>query len=218
MGKAPSKRSQVRRVPKRADYDRATISAILDEAIFCHVGLAGEGGQPFVIPMLHARVGDELYLHGATSSRLVRALGAGAPVCVTVTLADGLVLARSAFHHSMNYRSVVVLGTARLVEPAAERMAALEALVERLIPERWGDVRAPNPKELKATRVLAVPLDEASAKVRTGPPVDDEEDYALPVWAGVIPLRTETLDPVPDARMEDGTEVPGYVASWGRGA
>jgi nitroimidazol reductase NimA-like FMN-containing flavoprotein (pyridoxamine 5'-phosphate oxidase superfamily) len=214
MAEPASERTRVRRVPQRGAYDRATVEEILDAALICHVGIVDDAGAPVVLPMLHARVGDELYLHGASSSRLVGALGGGAPVCVTVTLLDGLVLARSAFHHSLNYRSAVVFGQARAVEPEEERLRALEAFVERLVPERWGDARPPNRRELKATRILAVPLHEASAKIRTGPPADDEEDYELPVWAGVIPLETVAGEPEPDPRMAGETPVPPYVAEW----
>ena len=212
MSRPGSGRVRVRRMPKRADYGRETIDAILDEALVSHVGLV-EGDQPVVIPMLHARVGDELYMHGASSSRLVRALGAGAPVCVTATLVDGLVLARSAFHHSVNYRSVVVLGSARTVEPEVERARALEAFTERLLPGRWADIRPPSDKELRATRVLAVSLDEASAKVRTGPPLDEEEDYDLPVWAGTVPVRTVRDAPVPDPLLPEGVPAPSHLST-----
>jgi nitroimidazol reductase NimA-like FMN-containing flavoprotein (pyridoxamine 5'-phosphate oxidase superfamily) len=209
----PSDRARVRRAPARADYDRATIDAILDEALVAHVGFAVDG-QPYVIPTLHARIGDEVYLHGSAASRMVTLLGAGVPACLTVTLLDGLVLARSAFHHSMNYRSVVVLGRARLVEGADERAAALEAFTERLVPGRWDEVRPPTRQELKGTRVLALALDEASAKVRDGGPVDDEEDYALDAWAGVVPLRLTRGEPAPDPRLRDGIAVPPSVESW----
>ena len=213
--RAPTDRTRVRRAPKRADYDRATIDAILDDALICHVGFVADG-QPYVIPTLHARVGDTVYLHGSTASRVVRTLAAGAPACLTVTHVDGLVLARSAFHHSMNYRSAVVLGTMRLVADRAEQERALEAFTEQLVPGRWEHVRPPSAKELKGTSVLALPLDEASAKVRTGPPVDDEEDYALPVWAGVIPLTLAPGTPQPDPRFdpEGATEPPDHVAQW----
>jgi nitroimidazol reductase NimA-like FMN-containing flavoprotein (pyridoxamine 5'-phosphate oxidase superfamily) len=171
-------------------------------------------GQPYVIPTLHARVGDVVYIHGSTASRMVRTLSAGVPACLTVTLLDGLVLARSVFHHSMNYRSVVVLGTARPVEGADERLAALEAFTERMVPGRWAEVRPPNRKELKGTQILALPLDEASAKLRTGPPVDDKEDYELDVWAGVIPLALKAGAPVPDERLRDGVRPSRAVTEW----
>ena len=210
---APSQRTRVRRVPARGSYDRETIDAILDEALISHLGFVHHD-KPVVIPMLHARIGDVLYLHGSSASRLMRTLASGAPVCATATLIDGLVLARSAFHHSVNYRSVVVLGQARLVEPEEERLRALELLTGRLVPDRWPEVRAPSRQELKGTKVLSLPLDEASAKVRTGPPVDDEEDYALPTWAGVLPIRTVVGDPEPDPRLAPGLAVPDHVARW----
>jgi uncharacterized protein len=213
---APSDRTRVRRVPARADYDRATIDAILDEALVGHLGFAVDG-QPYVIPTLHARVGDEVYVHGSAASRMVTMLGAGIPACLTVTLVDGLVLARSAFNHSMNYRSVVVLGRARLVEGADERAAALEAFTERLVPGRWDEVRPPTRQELKGTRVLALSLDEASAKVREGAPVDDAEDYALDAWAGVVPLRLTRGEPEPDPRLREGIAVPASVEAWADG-
>lgn len=210
---APTSRSRVRRVPKRGVYDRATIDAILDEALVSHVGFAVDG-QPFVMPMLHARVGDRVYLHGSTASRLVRKLAAGVPACLTVTLVDGIVLARSAFHHSMNYRSVVVLGEATLVEGADERAAALEAFTEKLLPGRWDEVRPPTAQELKGTRVIAIELREASAKVRTGGPVDEEEDYALQTWAGVVPLALRHGAPEPDERLADGIAPSPAVTAW----
>jgi nitroimidazol reductase NimA-like FMN-containing flavoprotein (pyridoxamine 5'-phosphate oxidase superfamily) len=213
MPSAPSPRTKVRRKPARAHYDRQAIDAILDEALVAHLGCAHEG-QPYVIPTLHARVGDEVYFHGSAASRTIRALRAGAPACLTVTLLDGLVLARSAFHHSVNYRSVVVLGAPRPIEELPERMRAVQAFTERLIPGRWEEVRPPTVKELKAIHVLALPLDESSAKIRAGPPVDDEEDYALPAWAGVIPLRTHAGAPLPDPRLADGVAPPPTVRDW----
>jgi hypothetical protein len=200
-------------MPARAAYDREAIAAILDEAMVAHLGFAASG-QPHVIPTLHARVGEEVYFHGSAASRTIRALRAGAPVCLTVTLLDGLVLARSAVHHSVNYRSVVVFGTARPVEDLAERMAAIRAFTERLIPGRWQEARPPTTKELKAIHVLALPLDEASAKIRTGAPLDDEEDYALDVWAGVIPLYTNVGAPIPDARLAPGIAPSSTVRAW----
>jgi nitroimidazol reductase NimA-like FMN-containing flavoprotein (pyridoxamine 5'-phosphate oxidase superfamily) len=210
---APSERARVRRAPARADYDRATIDAILDEALVAHLGFVVDG-QPYVIPTLHARRGDEVYVHGSTASRMVTMLGAGLPACLTVTLVDGLVLARSAFHHSMNYRSVVVLGHARFVEGPEERASALEAFTERLIPGRWSEVRPPSPQELKGTRVLAISLAESSAKLRTGGPVDDEEDYALDVWAGTVPLRLQSGPIEPDPRLRDGIPLSPSVSGW----
>jgi uncharacterized protein len=212
---APSERARVRRAPARADYERATIDTILDDGLVAHLGFAVDG-QPYVIPTLHARVGDQVYVHGATSSRMVRALAAGSPVCLTVTLVDGLVLARSAFNHSVNYRSVVVLGQARLVEGPDERAAALEAFTERLVPGRWAEVRPPTRQELKGTRVLALGLDEASAKARAGGPIDDDEDYALDVWAGVVPLATVPGEPVADERLRDGIAASPAVTRWRR--
>jgi nitroimidazol reductase NimA-like FMN-containing flavoprotein (pyridoxamine 5'-phosphate oxidase superfamily) len=214
---APSERARVRRTPSRADYDRATIDAILDEALVAHLGFAVDG-QPYVIPTLHARRGDEVYLHGSAASRMVKTLGAGIPVCLTVTLIDGLVLARSAFHHSMNYRSVVVLGRARMVEGVEEREAALEVFTERLVPGRWGEVRPPSPQELKGTRVLALSLDEASAKVRTGGPVDDKEDYASDAWAGTVPLRLAPGAIEPDPLLRGDVPLSPSVAAWVEGA
>ena len=200
-------RTRVRRHPERGAYDREAIDAILDEALICHVGFVVDG-QPFVIPTIHARAGDTLYLHGASASRMLRTLESGVDVCVTATLLDGIVLARSVYNHSMNYRSAVVLGRARLVDDADEKLAALEAVVEHMVPGRWADARRPNGKELKATSVLALPLDEASAKIRTGPPSDFEEDEDLPVWAGVIPLRLVADAP---ERASDGLPLPPYI-------
>jgi nitroimidazol reductase NimA-like FMN-containing flavoprotein (pyridoxamine 5'-phosphate oxidase superfamily) len=202
-----SERTRVRRLPARACYDRATIDAILDEALICHVGFAA-GGQPYVIPTTYARVGRQLYIHGSAASRMLRTLATGAPVCVTVTLLDGLVLARSAFHHSMNYRSVVILGTAVEVSDPDERLAALEAIVEHVLTGRWRQVRPPSERELRATAVLRLPLDEVSAKIRSGPPLDDAEDLAQPCWAGVIPLRLVAATPLPDAHVPAGVEPP----------
>ena len=202
-----TERTRVRRLPKRGHYDRDTIHAILDEALVCHVGFVVEGA-PVVIPTIQWREGDTLYVHGSAASRMLRALKGGVDVCVTVTLIDGLVLARSAFHHSMNYRSVVVFGKAREVD-GEEKLRALDSLVEHVMRGRSRDVRPPNEIELRATTVLALPLDEASAKIRTGGPVDDEEDYALPIWAGVVPLKLTRGEPVAD----DGVtaELPAYL-------
>jgi uncharacterized protein len=200
---APTERTKLKRLPKRGAFDRETVYAILDAGFVCHVGFVSEG-QPFVIPTAYGRAGDTLYLHGSRASRTLKALSAGAEVCVTVTLVDGLVLARSAFHHSINYRSVVVFGIARAVETDEEKTAALLAFMEHVVPGRWDEVRVPNVQELNQTTVLALPLNEASAKVRTGPPIDDEEDYELPIWAGVLPLRTVAGDAIPDPRLLDG--------------
>jgi nitroimidazol reductase NimA-like FMN-containing flavoprotein (pyridoxamine 5'-phosphate oxidase superfamily) len=209
----PSVRTRVRRMPARGDYERETIEAILDEAMVAHLGFSADG-QPYVVPTLHARVGAQVYFHGSSASRTVRALAAGAQMCLTVTLLDGLVLARSAAHHSVNYRSVVVLGQARAIVEPTEKMAAIESFTERLIPGRWDEVRPPTAKELKAIQVLALPLDEASAKLRVGPPVDDDEDYALDTWAGVIPLRTVAGKPRPDERLSEGIAPSPAACAW----
>jgi nitroimidazol reductase NimA-like FMN-containing flavoprotein (pyridoxamine 5'-phosphate oxidase superfamily) len=208
----PTRRTRVRRNAKRGDYRRETIDAVLDAALVCHLGFVDEG-QPYVIPTLHARVGDEVLIHGSSASRALRTLAAGAPLCLTATLIDGLVLARSAFHHSMNYRSVVLLGTARLLEAPEEKTAALEAFTEKLVPGRWDAVRRPSRQELKGTRVLAMPIDEASAKLRTGPPIDDDEDYELDAWAGVVPLAVTAGPLQPDPQLRAGIEVPEHVRS-----
>jgi hypothetical protein len=208
-------RTQVRRLPDRGAYDSETVFRILDEGFFCHVGFAVDG-QPFVIPTGYARVGNMLYLHGSAASRMLRTLAGGVQVCVTVTLVDGLVLARSAFHHSVNYRSVVILGRATAVEKLEEKLRALEAFTEHIVRGRWNDVRKPTESELKATAVLALPLDEVSAKVRTGPPKDDEQDYQLPIWAGVVPLRIVSSAPVSDPKLNANLEPPAYARSYSR--
>jgi len=213
----PTARTQVKRLPKRAAYDRDTVFKILDEAFVCHVGFVADG-QPFVIPTNFGRSGETIYLHGSAASRMLRTLSEGLPVCVTVTLADGLVLARSAFHHSVNYRSVVVLGTARLVDDPSEKMEALRLFTEHIMKGRWEEIRWPTEQELKATTVLALPLEEVSAKVRTGGPIDDEEDYSLPVWAGVLPLPVVPAVPIADARLKAGTAVPQYMKAYRRGS
>jgi len=205
----------VKRLPKRARYDREVVYRILDEGLVCHVGFVA-GGQPYVIPTGYARHGHVLYLHGSPASRMLRTLEGGAPVCVTVTLLDGLVVARSAFHSSMNYRSVVILGTATPVTDPEQKLPAMGALVEHLIPGRWDDVRRPNPKELRATSILALSLDEASAKVRTGGPIDDEEDYELPMWAGVVPLEVIPSKPIPDERLAPRRRAPRYLSTYRR--
>jgi nitroimidazol reductase NimA-like FMN-containing flavoprotein (pyridoxamine 5'-phosphate oxidase superfamily) len=212
---APTERTTLKRLPKRAEYDRDRVYAILDEAFICHVGFVADG-KPVVIPTGYGRIGDVLYIHGSAASRMLRTLSEGIDVCVTVTLVDGLVLARSAFHHSFNYRSVVVFGKARVVTETAEKMAALRAFTEQVIPGRWDEAREPNESELKATTVLALPLQEASAKIRTGPPIDDEEDYALPVWAGVLPLRLVTSEPIDDEQLPPGITLPHYVRDYNR--
>jgi uncharacterized protein len=211
----PTPRTTLRRLPARGHFDRATVNAILDEALVCHVGFVNEG-QPFVIPTIHARVGDQVFVHGSAASRMLKTLQGGVPVCLTATLLDGLVLARSAFHHSMNYRSVVVLGDAQVVTDERERWDALHAIVEHVAPGRWSEVREPSAKELAATLVLRLPIEEASAKVRSGPPLDDEEDYALECWAGVLPLRLTPGTPEPDPRMPAGRPLPPSVTGYAR--
>jgi len=198
-------------LPARGSHDRQIVDAILDAAFVAHVGFVVDG-QPFVIPTLFGRAGDKLYLHGSAASRMLRTLEAGVPVCLTVTLVDGLVLARSAFHHSMNYRSVVIFGTARKIDDPEQKNEALRVISEHLIAGRWEQVRPPSSQELKATAVLEVMIEEASAKTRTGGPVDDEEDYALPVWAGVLPLKLMAGEPEPDARLAEGIELPANIA------
>jgi len=212
---SPTERTQVRRLPNRGAYDSETIFRILDEGFLCHVGFVADG-QPFVIPTGYARAGDALYIHGSAASRMLRTLAGGVQVCVTVTLLDGLVLARSAFHHSMNYRSVVILGRAVPLEEREEKMRALELFTDHIVRGRWNDVRPPTDSELKATTVLALPLSEASAKIRTGPPKDDEEDYQLPIWAGVVPLSIVPDGPIPDLRLISGLEPPSYAKKYSR--
>ena len=211
----PTARTRVVREPQRAVYDRAEAYRILDEAFICHVGFVANG-QPFVIPTGFGRAGDNLYIHGSAASRMLRNLDEGVPVCVTVTLLDGLVLARSIFNHSMNYRSVVVLGIARAVTDPAEKLEALRLLSEHILPGRWAESRQPNDKELKATLVMKLPIEEFSAKVRQGPAIDDEEDYAFPTWAGVIPLETVTREALPDDRLMAGIATPDYVTGYSR--
>jgi uncharacterized protein len=209
----PTPRTTLKRLPDRGEFDRQTVYQILDEAFVCHVGFAVDG-QPFVIPTSFGRIGDKLYIHGSAASRMLRTLSGGIPVCVTVTLIDGLVLARSAFHHSINYRSVVILGNASLVEDPEEKFIALKTITENIVPGRWADVREPNSQELKATLVLSLPLIEVSAKIRTGPPKDDEEDLAIPAWAGVLPLRVMAEAPVNDPAMLPGLEPPTYIRHY----
>lgn len=211
----PTDRTTLGRYPDRGRHDRESIHAIIDEALICHVGFSVEG-QPYVLPTTHARIGDRLYLHGSTASHMLRSVKGGLPVCVTMTLVDGLVLARSAMHHSMNYRSAVVLGAANQVD-GDEKLEALRALVNHVVPGRADGVRAPSRKELRATLVLGVPIVEASAKVRSGPPVDDEADYALSCWAGVLPLSLQAGPPIDDPRLAPGTAVPAAVAAYWRG-
>ena len=208
-------RTKLKRLPKRGHFDRETVYAILDEGFICHVGFAADG-QPVVIPTGYARVGDNLYIHGSQASRMLRSLAGGLDACVTVTIVDGLVLARSAFHHSINYRSVLVFGRATLVDDPKEKYDALVALSEHIVRGRWADVREPNEVEMKQTTVLCLPMEEASAKVRTGPPIDDEEDYALPMWAGVVPLKLVAGEPINDPRLPAEIPVPEYAAHYKR--
>jgi len=215
---APSDRVRLRRRRERGSYDRETIDAILDEALIAHLAIVLPDGQPLAIPTLHARHGDVVYCHGASAGRTMRALGEGTPACLTVSLIDGLVLARSAMHHSANYRSAILLGRARPVAEPDEKRAAFEAIVERIVPGRWGEVRPPTDNEMKATAIVALPIDEASAKVRTGPPVDDDEDYELDAWAGVIPLSMGVGEPQPDPLLRDGIELPARLAAYRRTA
>lgn len=211
----PTERTTLQRRPTRGSYDRPTVEAILDEGLYCHVGFVVDT-QPYVIPTIHARIADRLYIHGSSASRMLRTLKEGVPMCVTVTILDGLVLARSAFHHSMNYRSVVVLGTAQEVADLAEKNEALQAIVEHVAPQRWNDVRRPTTQELKATSVLRLPLEEVSAKIRTGAPIDDEEDYQLPCWAGELPLRLTPQSLIPDPRLPLSAPIPTYLREYRR--
>jgi nitroimidazol reductase NimA-like FMN-containing flavoprotein (pyridoxamine 5'-phosphate oxidase superfamily) len=206
----PKTRTTLGRIPTRGSHEAQTIRTILDDAFLAHVAFQVDS-QPFVIPTLYGREEDKLYLHGSAASRMLRELEMGVPVCVCVTIVDGLVLARSAFHHSMNYRSVVAFGIARKIQDAEKKTRALRIISEHLLPDRWNDVRGPSQRELKATTVLEFHIEEASAKIRTGPPVDEEEDYGLPVWAGVVPLRQVASSPMADARLADGIHVPDYV-------
>lgn len=216
MSQAISERVRLRRKRERGRHDRASIDAILDEALIAHLGIVDEQGQPFVVPTLHARDGDLVYLHGSSASRALRVLRDGAPACLTVSLLDGLVLARAVMHHSANYRSAMLLGTARPVDSPEEKLTALEAIVEHIVPGRWAEARPPTENELAATAVLALPIDEASAKIRSGPPLDDEDDYELAVWAGVIPLTSEPGAPRADPRMSADVAVPKSVAAYRR--
>ena len=211
----PTERTRVVREPQRGVYDREAVYRILDEGMVCHVGFSSDG-QPFVIPTLYARVGDAIYFHGSAASRMLQGVSEGVNVCLTVTLTDGIVLARSVFNHSMNYRSVVALGKATLVSAPEEKLEALRAFTEKILPQRWDDARQPNEKELKATSILRLPLTEASAKVRVGPPEDDAPDYALPVWAGVIPLGIVAEAPIRDEKCDSGIPLPAYLANYRR--
>ena len=210
-----TERTRVIREPQRGIYDRESIYKILDEGFICHVGFSLDG-QPYVIPTMFARIGDAIYFHGSAASRMLRNVSAGISVCVTVTLVDGLVLARSVFNHSMNYRSVVALGKATLVDAGAEKMEALRGFTEKVLPGRWEDARQPNEKELKATSILRLELNEVSAKVRVGPAEDDAEDYALRVWAGVLPMELKAGEPIRDERCDAGIALPGYVRDYKR--
>jgi nitroimidazol reductase NimA-like FMN-containing flavoprotein (pyridoxamine 5'-phosphate oxidase superfamily) len=212
----PTPRTRLVREADRAVYDREAAYRILDEGFLCHVGFVVDG-QPFVIPTSYGRKDDSLYIHGSAASRMLRQMKDSVPVCLTVTLLDGLVLARSIFNHSMNYRSVVILGKATLVDQPEEKLEALRLLSEHIIPGRWADVRQPNEKELKATSVLCLPIEEFSAKVRSGPVIDDEEDYSFPTWAGVIPLRTVAEAPIGDLRLDPQIGVPAYLRQYSRG-
>ncbi|HEY2663136.1 MAG TPA: pyridoxamine 5'-phosphate oxidase family protein [Candidatus Binataceae bacterium] len=212
---APSQRTTVKRLPIRANYDRAAIKSIIDEALICHLGFEF-AGQPYVIPTIHARQEDHLLIHGSQASRMLRRVREGVDICVTVTLLDGLVLARSAFHHSMNYRSVVVLGRGREITVREEKLDAMRTLVEHVVPGRWDDARKPNEMELKQTMILRLPISEASAKIRTGGPTDDEEDYSLPIWAGVLPLNLTARPPIADPRLAPGMAAPEYLNRYAR--
>jgi nitroimidazol reductase NimA-like FMN-containing flavoprotein (pyridoxamine 5'-phosphate oxidase superfamily) len=211
-----SERVRLRRRRERGSYERRIIDAILDEALVAHLGIVDGDGQPFVVPTLHARCGNVVYLHGSAAGRAMRALAAGARACLTVSLIDGLVLARSAMHHSANYRSVMLIGRATSVADPAEKLAAFRAIVEHVVPGRWADVRAPTSRELEASAVLAMPIEEVSAKVRTGPPLDAPQDYSLPTWAGVIPLVTEARPPAPDPKLPAGIAAPAYATAYRR--
>jgi nitroimidazol reductase NimA-like FMN-containing flavoprotein (pyridoxamine 5'-phosphate oxidase superfamily) len=211
----PTKRTEVRRLPERGVYDRDAIDAILDEALICHVALVYEG-RPIVVPTIHARSGDTLYIHGSPASRMLRAMKGGAEICVTVALIDGLVVARTPFHNSMNYRSVVAYGVPRVVDDPDEKLAALEIVTEAVLPGRWADSRPPNEKEIKGTLIIAITLDEASAKVRTGDPGDEPEDYELPIWAGVIPMVTAYGEPINDPGLRMAVDAPEYVTNYRR--
>jgi len=206
-------RTRVRRKPDRGHHDKATVNAVLDAGLLAHVGYVIDG-QPFVMPTAYWRAGEHVYWHGSAASRMLRTLAGGVPACLTVSHLDGIVLARSGFHHSLNYRSVMILGTARPVTGEAEKSRALEGFMTRIAPGRWGEVRGPTKRELKATTVLVMPIEEVSAKVRAGGPIDDEPDYALACWAGVLPLETRTRRPLPDARLASGTPEPAYLKSF----
>jgi hypothetical protein len=205
-----SHRSKINRLPSRGYYDKETINQIIDEALFCHVSFV-HNNQPYIIPTIHARMNDRIVLHGAKGSRLLKHIAEGNEICIAITLMDGLVLARSVFHHSMNYRSVVIFGKGKLLENKVEKLEALKTITEHLIPDRWEDARKPNEKELNATTVVSIDIDEASAKIRTGPPIDDEEDYNLPVWAGVIPILQKFDSPENDPKLNEDIVLPNYI-------
>ena len=213
MSEPTTERTRIRRLSERGRYDRETIEEILDEALICHVGFVVDD-MPYVIPTIHARVGSTLYFHGSPASRMLRLLEKGASVSATATIVDGLVVARALFHHSMNYRSAVVFGIPRLVDDSEERTVAFRAITEHVLPGRWDEARRPNPKEDKGTLLVAMPIDESSAKVRTGPPGDDDEDYELDIWAGVIPLTLSVGEPEPDPRLKPGVELPDSVQAY----
>jgi nitroimidazol reductase NimA-like FMN-containing flavoprotein (pyridoxamine 5'-phosphate oxidase superfamily) len=208
-----TERTTLRRLPKRGIFDRPTVYSILDEGLVCHIGFQAMG-QTFVIPTGYGRSGDTLYVHGSAASRMLRTLAGEVDICVTVSILDGLVLARSAFHHSVNYRSVMIFGKARILESAEEKTEALRAFTEHVAPGRWADVRQPNDRELKATLVLAIALEEVSAKMRTGGPIDDDEDMSLPAWAGVLPLQMTAGEPIPDTQLPATVEQPAYVSDY----
>ena len=209
--------NKLKRYPNRGDYDKETIFAIVDEALICHVGFVVEN-QPYVIPTIHARLGDKLILHGAAANRMLNHIAAGNPLCVTVTLVDGLVLARSVFHSSMNYRSAVLFGHGRLIEDDKEKLQAFEALTEHVARGRWNDARKPTQKELDVTTAIAMEIETASAKIRQGPPGDEEEDYQLPIWAGIVPLQLHAMPPVNDPKLSVHIPTPAYVQKYARGA
>lgn len=211
----PTPRTKVRRLPARGSYDREVIYAILDEALVCHVGFVDDG-QPIVIPTIHVRIGDRVYLHGSNASRMLARLREGVPACVTVTLLDGLVLARSAFHHSMNYRSVMILGRAQETKGREQKMEVFNRLVEHVVPGRWADARHPSEEEINATTLVSLPISEASAKIRSGPASDDEQDYSLPIWAGVIPLELRAVPPLADEKLASSIPMPDYVTAYRR--
>jgi nitroimidazol reductase NimA-like FMN-containing flavoprotein (pyridoxamine 5'-phosphate oxidase superfamily) len=216
VSRAPSDRTQVHRHPERGIYDRDVVDAILDEALICHVAWVTPEGGPRVIPTIHVRVGDTLYIHGSQASRTLRAARTDIPLCIDATIVDGIVLARSTPKHSLNYRSAVVYGVAREVTDPGEMDVAQRALVEHVVPGRTADARMPSDKELQETAILAIVLDEASAKIRTGGPIDDAADIDLPIWAGVLPLRLEIGEPEPAPGLPDGIDMPGYLSSYGR--